>query len=265
MTYDVAAVRAAFPALRSRLPPTSTGPGGSQTPDVVAQAVAATLTAPIANRGRHHGSERNADDVVLGARQAVADLTAGDPGGVVFGRSATAAHLRLLPRAVGRAGARATRWSSPGSTTTPTCGRGCRPPRPAAPRCAGPTSTRPPASSTPAAVGALLSDAHPAGRRHRRVQPDRHPARRRRDHRARPRRRRADLGRRRAPHRARRRRRRRARRRLLRLLAVQVPRPALRLPGRRARRCWRRCTPTSCCPRPTPSPSGSSSARCPTS
>src|SRR3712207_7874152 len=41
------------------------------------------------NRGRTTASERYADDVVLGARRAVADLTAGDPGGVVWGRSAT--------------------------------------------------------------------------------------------------------------------------------------------------------------------------------
>jgi cysteine desulfurase family protein (TIGR01976 family) len=88
VTYDVAAVRAAFPALRSRTAHFD-GPGGSQTPEVVAQAVAATLTASISNRGRATASERYADDVVLGARQAVADLTAGDPGGVVFGRSAT--------------------------------------------------------------------------------------------------------------------------------------------------------------------------------
>jgi cysteine desulfurase family protein (TIGR01976 family) len=88
VTYDVAAVRAAFPALRSGTAHFD-GPGGSQTPEVVAQAVAATLTASISNRGRTTAAERYADDVVLGARQAVADLTAGDPGGVVFGRSAT--------------------------------------------------------------------------------------------------------------------------------------------------------------------------------
>jgi cysteine desulfurase family protein (TIGR01976 family) len=88
VTYDVAAVRAAFPALRSGTAHFD-GPGGSQTPEVVAHAVAATLTASISNRGRTSASERYADDVVLGARQAVADLTAGDTGGVVWGRSAT--------------------------------------------------------------------------------------------------------------------------------------------------------------------------------
>ena len=88
MSYDVAAVRAAFPALRGGTAHFD-GPGGSQTPEVVARAVADTLVASISNRGRVTASERFADDVVLGARQAVADLTAGDPRGVVFGRSAT--------------------------------------------------------------------------------------------------------------------------------------------------------------------------------
>jgi cysteine desulfurase family protein (TIGR01976 family) len=88
MGYDVAAVREHFPALRAGAAHFD-GPGGSQVPDVVAEAVAATLTAPIANRGRVTAAERAADDVVLAARQAVADLVGGRPGGVVFGRSAT--------------------------------------------------------------------------------------------------------------------------------------------------------------------------------
>jgi cysteine desulfurase family protein (TIGR01976 family) len=94
MSLDVAAVRASFPALSAGAAHFD-GPGGSQTPDVVAQAVAATLVAPIANRGSVTQAERNADAVVLAARQAVADLTGGDPGGVVFGRSATALTYEL--------------------------------------------------------------------------------------------------------------------------------------------------------------------------
>ncbi|WP_029434157.1 cysteine desulfurase-like protein [Blastococcus sp. URHD0036] len=88
MSYDVAAVRSAFPALRAGAAHFD-GPGGSQVPTPVAEAVAATLTSPIANRGRLTAAERNADDVVLSARAAVADLVAGDPRGVVFGRSMT--------------------------------------------------------------------------------------------------------------------------------------------------------------------------------
>jgi cysteine desulfurase family protein (TIGR01976 family) len=88
MAYDVAAVRAQFPALAAGIAHFD-GPGGTQVPEAVARAVAGTLTAPIANRGRVTAAERLADDVVLGARQAMADLLGVDPRGVVFGRSAT--------------------------------------------------------------------------------------------------------------------------------------------------------------------------------
>ncbi|HEV7872043.1 MAG TPA: cysteine desulfurase-like protein [Modestobacter sp.] len=94
MSLDVAAVRASFPALAAGTAHFD-GPGGSQTPTVVAQAVAATLVAPMANRGSVTQAERNADAVVLAARQAVADLTGGDPGGIVFGRSATSLTYEL--------------------------------------------------------------------------------------------------------------------------------------------------------------------------
>jgi cysteine desulfurase family protein (TIGR01976 family) len=88
MGYDVAAVRAHFPALRAGAAHFD-APGGSQVPDVVGEAVAAALTSPMSNRAAVTQAERNADRVVLAARQAVADLVGGDPGGVVFGRSAT--------------------------------------------------------------------------------------------------------------------------------------------------------------------------------
>jgi cysteine desulfurase family protein (TIGR01976 family) len=87
--YDVAAVRADLPALAAGAAHFD-GPGGSQVPRQVAEAVAATLTSPIANRGQVTAAERAADAIVLAARAAVADLVAGDPGGVVFGRSMTA-------------------------------------------------------------------------------------------------------------------------------------------------------------------------------
>src|SRR4029079_6926226 len=64
-------------------------PGGSQTPDVVASAVADTMTAAVSNRGTVTPAERRADAVVTAARAAMGDLLAVDPNGVVFGRSAT--------------------------------------------------------------------------------------------------------------------------------------------------------------------------------
>jgi len=88
MSIDVAAVRSQFPALQGGAAHFD-GPGGTQVPTPVADAVHAALVAPMANRGSTTQAERNADDVVLAARQAIADLVGGQPGGVVFGRSAT--------------------------------------------------------------------------------------------------------------------------------------------------------------------------------
>jgi cysteine desulfurase family protein (TIGR01976 family) len=88
VSYDVAAVRAQFPALTAGFAHFD-GPGGTQVPSPVADAVARTLVAPLANRGRITAAERAADDIVVAARGAVADLLGADPGGVVFGRSMT--------------------------------------------------------------------------------------------------------------------------------------------------------------------------------
>ncbi len=88
MALDVDRVRSHFPSLRSGAAHFD-GPGGSQTPDVVARAVADTLTSSISNRGSVTPSERRADAIVLDARAAIGDLLGADPRGVVFGRSAT--------------------------------------------------------------------------------------------------------------------------------------------------------------------------------
>ena len=65
-------------------------PGGTQTPDVVAEAVRDTLLAPIANRGAVTPAEQRAEAVVGECRAALGDLLGADPRGIVFGRSATA-------------------------------------------------------------------------------------------------------------------------------------------------------------------------------
>ncbi|OFE17241.1 cysteine desulfurase-like protein [Humibacillus sp. DSM 29435] len=88
MDYDVETVRSHFPSLRAGVAHFD-GPGGSQTPDAVAAAMAGTLTSSISNRGTVTESERRADSVVKQARAAMGDLLAADPAGVVFGRSAT--------------------------------------------------------------------------------------------------------------------------------------------------------------------------------
>jgi cysteine desulfurase family protein (TIGR01976 family) len=91
-TYDVARVRAHFPQLDEgdgRGAAHFDGPGGSQTPDVVAQAVYDTLTRPLANDDSVTPAERNASRAVVEGRAAIADLLNADPRGVVFGRSMT--------------------------------------------------------------------------------------------------------------------------------------------------------------------------------
>jgi cysteine desulfurase family protein (TIGR01976 family) len=88
MAYDVNAIRKHFPALDEGAAHFD-GPGGSQVPDVVGEAVASTLVAAIANRGSVTAAERRADGIVTEARQAAADLLGADPSGIVFGRSTT--------------------------------------------------------------------------------------------------------------------------------------------------------------------------------
>ncbi|MBE7162567.1 MAG: cysteine desulfurase-like protein [Williamsia herbipolensis] len=87
-SFDVESFRAAFPSLQSGIAHFD-GPGGTQTPAVVGEAIVRTLTGPLSNRGSRVGSERNADDAVAGFRAAYADFLAVPAEGIVFGRSAT--------------------------------------------------------------------------------------------------------------------------------------------------------------------------------
>ena len=88
MAYDVNRLRARVPGLREGAAHFD-GPGGTQVPDEVADAISETLRAAVSNRGRGTAAERRADDIVVGARQAMADLLGADPRGIVFGRSMT--------------------------------------------------------------------------------------------------------------------------------------------------------------------------------
>ncbi len=85
---DVAAIRRDFPALTSGLA-FFDAPGGTQTPTPVIEAIAAALRAPLANRGPDNPAQRNAEQIVLDARSAMADYLGADPTTIVFGRSAT--------------------------------------------------------------------------------------------------------------------------------------------------------------------------------
>ena len=89
VTFDVDAIRAHFPALSDGTAYFD-GPGGSQTPTVVADAVRGALLSPLANRGTTTAAARNAEEIVGQCRAALGDLLNADPDEVIFGRSMTA-------------------------------------------------------------------------------------------------------------------------------------------------------------------------------
>jgi cysteine desulfurase family protein (TIGR01976 family) len=86
---DVDAIRACFPALDDGTAYFD-GPGGSQTPTTVADAVRDAMLHPLSNRGHTTVAARNAEEIVVQCRSALADLLNADPDEVIFGRSMTA-------------------------------------------------------------------------------------------------------------------------------------------------------------------------------
>ena len=88
MTFDVDRVRSHFPSLESGVAHFD-GPGGTQTPLSVGQAICKTMTGPLANQGTLTQAERNAEAAVDNARSAMADLLGSSPEGIFFGRSMT--------------------------------------------------------------------------------------------------------------------------------------------------------------------------------
>ena len=90
MNLDVDRIRSDFPALDEGIAYFD-GPGGTQVPRQVADAIARTMTSGISNRGTVTAAEARAEEVVVAARRAVADLLGCHPGGVVFARSMTQA------------------------------------------------------------------------------------------------------------------------------------------------------------------------------
>jgi cysteine desulfurase family protein (TIGR01976 family) len=88
VALDITALRAHFPSLTSGLA-FFDGPGGTQTPTVVADAIGEALTQPLSNRGALGESALNAEYAVQGFRAAYADLLNMPANAIVHGRSAT--------------------------------------------------------------------------------------------------------------------------------------------------------------------------------
>jgi cysteine desulfurase family protein (TIGR01976 family) len=97
---DVHAVRARFSALQRRLA-FFDGPGGTQCPDEVIDAIAAYLRESNANVGAPYETSRRTDALVDHAHERAAGFLGCTPAEVAFGQSMTALNF-LLTRALGR-------------------------------------------------------------------------------------------------------------------------------------------------------------------
>jgi cysteine desulfurase family protein (TIGR01976 family) len=95
---DLPAIRRQFPALHrvvdSRVPIFLDGPGGTQVPQRVIDAVSAYLGTCNANHGGAFTTSRESDAILQGAHEAVADLVnASSPSEIVFGQNMTSLTL----------------------------------------------------------------------------------------------------------------------------------------------------------------------------
>ncbi|WP_320068015.1 cysteine desulfurase-like protein [Micromonospora sp. RTGN7] len=89
MPFDLARIRAAYPALAEGYVHLD-GAGGTQTAAPVVDAVTAAMRAAVGNRSAAFVPGRRSLEMVTAARSAVADLLGARPEGVVLGPSATA-------------------------------------------------------------------------------------------------------------------------------------------------------------------------------
>jgi cysteine desulfurase family protein (TIGR01976 family) len=94
MPYDVARVRACYPALQDGYAWLD-GAAGTQVPQAVIDALASSYHAGIGNVGGAFPASRRAERIVAECRQAVADLVGGVPDGVVLGPNMTTLTYRL--------------------------------------------------------------------------------------------------------------------------------------------------------------------------
>ena len=100
VAFDVYAVRARFSALQR---PTAffDGPGGTQTPDSVLEAIASYLREANANLGGPFETSRRSDELVDAAHDAAARFLGASPAEVGFGQNMTTLNFALT-RTVGR-------------------------------------------------------------------------------------------------------------------------------------------------------------------
>ncbi|HET9461788.1 MAG TPA: aminotransferase class V-fold PLP-dependent enzyme, partial [Gaiellaceae bacterium] len=98
--FDITAVRARFSALQRRLA-FFDGPGGTQCPDEVIDAISGYLRESNANVGAPYETSRHTDELVEHAHERAASFLGCSAEGVAFGQSMTALNF-LLTRAFAR-------------------------------------------------------------------------------------------------------------------------------------------------------------------
>jgi len=94
VTFDVSRVRAAYPALNDGYAYLD-GAAGTQMPSAVIEAIAETYRLGIGNKGGAFPASARATGIVAECRRALADLTGGDPRGVILGPNMTTLTYRL--------------------------------------------------------------------------------------------------------------------------------------------------------------------------
>jgi cysteine desulfurase family protein (TIGR01976 family) len=94
MKLDVEAVRACYPALADGYAYLD-GAAGTQVPAAVIDAISQAQAGGLGNAGGEFPASKRADAITAASRAAVAALTGGDAGGVIFGPSMTALTYRL--------------------------------------------------------------------------------------------------------------------------------------------------------------------------
>jgi cysteine desulfurase family protein (TIGR01976 family) len=94
MQFDVAAVRACYPALADGYAYLD-GAAGTQVPAAVIEAISRAQAAGLGNSGGVFPASERADEITAGCRAALAALTGGEPGGVILGPNMTTLTYRL--------------------------------------------------------------------------------------------------------------------------------------------------------------------------
>jgi cysteine desulfurase family protein (TIGR01976 family) len=102
-TFDLGRIRAAYPALADGHAYLD-GAAGTQLPASVIDAIAGAYRLGLGNSGGAFAASRRSDEITAECRRAVADLTGGQPDGVILGPSMTALTYRLARTLAGRWG-----------------------------------------------------------------------------------------------------------------------------------------------------------------